>query len=439
MTYVLPKSALSVVDLFAGCGGFSLGLEQAGFTPIYVNELNDHARATYLINRLERFDWFAEGLDREKWLNPFSSSDVKHLVKKAYMEELQRTFRSMFGIPHGGIDLIVGGPPCQGFSGIGHRRSYAVEKRELPSNHLFKDMARAISQLRPRAFIFENVRGLLTSRWSADGKNGEIWRAVKKAFVDIGEYKLGAELLYAKNYGVAQNRPRIVLVGIRRDIAGSVTYRDEIDLIDETGISSGLLPKGQQERTPNLIELLGDLVDPSYENGGRTEVYPSEWSNDFQKQMRASSNGCKTAKKGDPVTEHDYSKHSPKVRSRFEAMQDGRKIMPTKKFAQRLLPMEWGKLGPSITVTSLPDDYVHFSQPRSLTVREWARLQGFPDWYQFKGPRTTGGMRRAGNPIDGIHSRELPKYTQIGNAVPVPMAKAIGIHLAQILRDNTSR
>jgi len=107
--------------------------------------------------------------------------------------------------------------------------------------------------------------------------------------------------------------------------------------------------------------------------------------------------------------------------------------LQTKKFAQRVLPSVWGSEGPTITATSLPDDYVHFSQPRTLTVREWARLQGFPDYYEFAGSRTTGGIRRAGNPREGNFSRELPKYTQIGNAVPVPLAKAVGEHFVKIL------
>ena len=123
----------------------------------------------------------------------------------------------------------------------------------------------------------------------------------------------------------------------------------------------------------------------------------------------------------------DYSK-----KEREEA-----KIYKTKKFSQRVLPARWENgSGPWMTATSLPDDYVHYDQDRSLTVREWARIQTFPDWYKFCGKRTTGGIRRAGRPGENIHDRELPKYTQIGNAVPVKLAEAIGEHFAQILKKN---
>ena len=107
--------------------------------------------------------------------------------------------------------------------------------------------------------------------------------------------------------------------------------------------------------------------------------------------------------------------------------------MKTKKFVQRVIPKVWGKNGPNITATSLPDDFVHYSQPRSLTVREWARLQLFPDWYEFAGNRTTGGRKRAGDFTNGDWKRETPKYTQIGNAVPVKLSEEIGIHLKKIL------
>ena len=142
--------------------------------------------------------------------------------------------------------------------------------------------------------------------------------------------------------------------------------------------------------------------------------------------------------KGDSLTEHDYSKHKPHVREKFRHMiRSGGKIPPrfqTKKFSQKVLTPIWRENGPNITATSLPDDYVHWSQPRTLTVREWARLQTFPDWYEFKGKRTTGGIRRAGNPREAIHEREVPKYTQIGNAVPVQLANILGQHFRAILR-----
>ena len=105
----------------------------------------------------------------------------------------------------------------------------------------------------------------------------------------------------------------------------------------------------------------------------------------------------------------------------------------TMKFSQKLLKARWEKSGPNITATSLQDDFVHWEQPRTLTVREWARLQTFPDWYKFMGKRTTGSLRRAGNPRELNFERDVPKYTQIGNAVPVSLAEQIGKHFAKIL------
>lgn len=141
--------------------------------------------------------------------------------------------------------------------------------------------------------------------------------------------------------------------------------------------------------------------------------------------------------KGSPLTEQEYSRHSPQIRKKFEHMLINEGGIPddmkTKKFAQRVLPRQWHKTGPNITATSLPDDYVHYEQPRTPTVREWARIQTFPDWYKFAGPRTTGGRRRAGDPDAGLWDRDVPKYTQIGNAVPVLLAQKIAGHIKNIL------
>ena len=105
----------------------------------------------------------------------------------------------------------------------------------------------------------------------------------------------------------------------------------------------------------------------------------------------------------------------------------------TKKFSQKVLKPVWEDSGPNITITSLADDYVHWAQPRTLTVRECARLQGFPDWYEFRGSRTTGGIRRSGDPTKKNFDRDLPKYTQIGNAVPVKLAYETGKNFYKIL------
>lgn len=422
----MDRKSLKVMDLFAGCGGLSLGLEQAGFTPIFVNELNDDARATYIQNRAAAHEWLVEP--------GFHSSDVKNMVlNKKYLSALEKRLSSTFGIHHEELDLLVGGPPCQGFSGIGHRRSYSVDKEQLPSNHLFQDMAAIIHRLRPKAFLFENVRGLLNSKWNSAGEKGEIWQEVLRTYQRIPGYSVAYSLVLAKDYGVPQNRPRILMVGIRDDVGTGITREGKAD----DAIARGYLP-APTGGAPDLIDLLGDLIDPDYVNGGSTTRYPEPARKAIQKLLRTPQAGGTPFRKGDPVSEHDYSKHSDHILAKFRAMHlsvDGRvpAQFQTKKFAQRVLPSHWGSSGPTITATSLADDYVHFSQPRILTVREWARLQMFPDWYQFAGKRTTGGIRRAGNPREGIFDREVPKYTQIGNAVPVGLARAVGEHLKQVL------
>lgn len=416
---------LTFIDLFAGCGGLSLGLEQAGFHPLFVNELNNDALCSYLRNRDGEYSYLKDEL--------FHCNDVKELVlDKTKARKVQKGIEGLHGvsIKNGDVDLVVGGPPCQGYSGIGHRRSYSVDKEQLPSNHLYEDMAYIVATYKPKIFLFENVKGILSAKWKTDGVKGEIWNDVFATFAALKGYSINFSLVRAKDYGVPQNRPRVLLVGIRNDVAEKAK-----DVIAQSSEAGGYLPNPVGV-APDLIDLLGDLLDPNFQNGGRTELYPSRVRNEIQKYFRTDRKG-KTIGIHGAVSEHEYSNHAPHVLEKFKYMllNDG-EIPPhlkTKKFAQRLLPTRWGNDGPTITATSLADDYVHFAQPRVLTVREWARLQGFPDWYEFSGSRTTGGMRRAGNPRLGIFDRELPKYTQIGNAVPVFLARAVGEHFKRIL------
>ncbi|MDA2989156.1 MAG: DNA cytosine methyltransferase [Actinomycetota bacterium] len=409
------------IDLFAGCGGLSLGFERAGFETVFVNELHPVAMQTFVSNRPS-----SHVVDRHNQCNDILTLTQQPGELDAFAGRMRRE--------HGEIDVVVGGPPCQGFSGIGHRRSFDLTKEDIPSNHLYREMARLIAAVAPRAFVFENVKGLLNSKWTPGGTNGEIWLDVQHTFNMIESmvgrrsvgYKTGWSLLHAKDYGVPQNRPRVILVGIREDQMPSSM---------PVGLGSGFLPSPTSV-APDLVDLLGDLVDPSWQPGGATLTYPSGARNAAQRLMRTGLHG-RVLPKGAKLSDHEYSNHKPEIVEKFRYMiANGGEIpeaMQTKKFAQRVLPARWGDRGPTITATSLADDYVHFTQPRVPTVREWARLQTFPDWYQFAGRRTTGGRRRAGDPDAGIWTRDLPKYTQIGNAVPVQLAEAIGSHIMKLL------
>ena len=406
------------IDLFAGCGGLSLGLEQAGFYPVYVNELNKDALETYLINREIEYPHLRD--------QKFHSNDIKECINEKFFKQLKINLRKEFGTSK--VDLVCGGPPCQGFSGIGIRRSYSVDKEQLPSNHLYQDMSYFIHKMQPKIFLFENVEGLLSSKWNKEGVRGEIFKDVLKTFQNLKGYDVKYKLVHAKDYGVPQNRPRVLIVGIK-----STIVKNHIDDMD--AVSGGFLPDIIGDY-PNLKEIFSDIIDKDFEYGGETKIYPSNPKTSWQADLRTMPNG-KLLSKGDPMTEHEYSNHNQRTRAKFQSMINNKGVIAdefkTKKFAQRLLPREWGNKGPTITITSLPDDFVHYEQARTPTVRECARMQTFPDWYKFAGKRTTGGIRRAGNPRQNIFDREVPKYTQIGNAVPVKLAKEIGLHFRKIL------
>ncbi len=427
------KNTFTCIDLFAGCGGLSLGLEQAGFTPILFSELNLNAAETYMANRKDE-EIIPVG-------DVYSLTDANLAILKSYWKQHR-------GIHD--IDLVCGGPPCQGFSGIGHRRTFHLEKKDIPSNQLFQEMIRVIKAVRPKVFLFENVKGLLVAKWSANGRNGEIFQQVYSEFSQIPGYTVRYELVHAKHYGIPQNRPRILMIGLRHDVfwsAEQLSFFDappkslasydsgRIELPKPNAVASGFLPEPSGV-PPTIVDLLSDLEDPDYLGKGETAVYLSAPKSEFQRMLRTLPNGVILGK-GDALTDQEYSQHRPEIRKKFEHMiaHNGEipEAMRTKKFAQRVLPKFWPHDGPNITACSLPEDYVHYCQPRGPTVREWARIQTFPDWYIFTGSRTTGGRRRAGDPSIGLWTRDVPRYTQIGNAVPVLLARKVGEHVIKML------
>jgi DNA (cytosine-5)-methyltransferase 1 len=410
----MPKKPLTCIDLFAGCGGLSLGLEQAGFKPLLFCELNNSAAETYEANRPDR------GIQSYRDIKSLTNGKLDRHLDEWKRAKIQR------------VDLVCGGPPCQGYSGIGHRRTHKVTREEVPSNYLYREMIRVIRKVKPRMFLFENVRGLLSGRWTPAGHKGEIWEDIRGSFERIPGYTVRWKLVHAKEYGVPQNRPRVLLVGIS----------DELGWADSPALAAGGLLPEPSATPPDPVDVWSDIVDDDYLRKRSTDRYPEEPRSAFQLEMRTTQNG-RVLKIGDQLFDHEYSQHSPRIRKKFMHMLRHAGSIPenmrTKKFAQRLITERWGLDGPNITATSLPDDFVHYQQPRSLTVREWARLQTFPDWYQFKGPRTTGGTRRAGTPSLGYWGREVPKYTQIGNAVPVRLARALGVHFKLLLEHSAFR
>ena len=152
-------------DLFAGCGGLSTGLEFAGFNPILVSELNDDARESFVVNRSTTL-----GGEKFSQLKDLHFGDVSELLRGlegtfALLHELFRTQSKT--VESLNLDLLCGGPPCQGYSGIGHRRSYHVDKKDIPSNRLYEKMAELIERSQPKLFLFENVKGILSGRCGA--------------------------------------------------------------------------------------------------------------------------------------------------------------------------------------------------------------------------------------------------------------------------------
>jgi DNA (cytosine-5)-methyltransferase 1 len=472
------------IDIFAGCGGLSRGFEWAGYDCIAFNELNKDAADTFAAN-------FPEALRLDGGIETALSTSVLDEVILPLIKQ------------HKGLDILSGGPPCQGYSGIGHRRTHPMSKRDIPTNHLYTEMIRVIRKTQPKVFVFENVEGILTAAWYDfseeknllkkwnDGENytisqlksftkslgisikakrkkemllearaklkdlakghleehrGEIFRDVWTSFSNIEGYVAQPTLLHAYGFGVPQNRPRVMIMGIREDILENSNIQPAIFNPEDSSRSyasqlrnnGGFFPTWDEGNVnaPDLIDVISDLDFTGWAEN--EPFYQKPADSDYQKSLRA---GVQTDDNGREIlTDHLFSNHKPKTVKRFKYMlkhnitkqSDLPKEMRTNKFNQKPLPPRW-ETKPTMTVTSMPDDYIHYAKPRSFSVREWARMQSFPDKHVFCGKRTTGGPRRAGNPSEGLWDREVPKYTQIGNAVPPLMAKAIGDTVSSIL------
>lgn len=407
------KNSLNFVDLCAGCGGLSLGLLNAGWTGLFAVEKNEDAFATLAHNLLGKrrphFTW-------PSWLerSPHSLEDLT--VKHA---DQLRGLR-------GQVDLLAGGPPCQGFSTFGRRKAHD------PRNQVFRHYLKIVELLQPDMVLMENVRGIL-SPFKGDGapkdKNGQplIYAEIIKEALNEN-YDVWSDIVHSKDFGVPQTRPRFILIGVRKD-----SRRDRLT-IDPFQILARNRPHflrsiGLKDSPTTVRQALADLCkaghrleDCSETPGFQKGAYGNQ-SSDYQRLMHGDLNGAL-------ADSHRFARHRPSTVEKFAWLQShcdkGKKleqaergIYANKKHTTYILHPGL----PAPTVTTLPDDMIHYSEPRILTVREMARLQSFPDWFEFKGKYTTGGDRR---------TKECPRYTQVGNAVPPLLAEAIGIALLDV-------
>ena len=417
---------MTFVDLFAGCGGLSLGLLSSGWKGLFAIEQGPDAFKTLRHNLVDegdhnrgrpRFDW-------PSWL------DIEPKEIRRFIVDHRANLRALQGVVH----LVAGGPPCQGFSFAGRRTG------KDPRNELFKHHLEIVDLVRPRVVLLENVQGIDTAFGAKEARNKKRRGRPRKSYAckirhALAEhgYEVQQELVKAADFGVPQFRPRYFTVGIRQDLFEAHETPGFCRLLHDLRMeflrSRGL----PTDRLVTVADAISDLEtegretvpckDPESPPGFREIVYGSP-SSFYQRLMRAGMNGQAPNSlrlvNHRPETVARFRRILDTCRKGVQLSEDDRERLGIKKTA--IAPLAPDR--PSHTLTTLPDDLLHYGEPRIHTVREHARLQSFPDWFEFRGKYTTGGDRRV---------RECPRYTQVGNAVPPLLAEAMGEALRAIL------
>ena len=394
---------LTYIDLFSGCGGLALGLHNAGWKGLFTVEKSKDAFLTLKHNLLDinsNFNW-------PSWL-PKQNHDINSVI--AEHEEDLISLR-------GTISLIAGGPPCQGFSMAGRRR----EKDDR--NKLIDSYIKFIELVQPKVLFFENVKGF-TIGFKKDNKRGQAYSIyVVNKLKKLG-YDVHGEIVDFSEFGVPQKRQRYILVGTK--------YGQSKDFFSEILNNRANFFKSKNiNDTTSLNDAISDLLKS---NG--TKDSPDTKSFQAGVYTKSKSSYQKLMREDKPLTNkiadsHRFAKHKQETIEKFQYILDNGvanknisdEIKAKFKMKKRtVVPL--CKKSPTPTLTTLPDDYIHYCEPRILTVREYARIQSFPDSYEFKAGYTTGGERRK---ID------VPRYTQIGNAIPPLFAEQAGIILKDMI------
>ena len=354
-----------------------LGLEMAGFNTIVATELHPDPCKTIKHN-FPRV--------------PIICTDIKNLSGLDLIHKA--------GLPSDAeVDLVAGGPPCQGFSNAG------LKDPDDPRNSLIGEFIRIIEEIRPRFFLMENVEGLRNLH------NGRIFEKVMKHF-NKTNYYIKWKVLFAADYGIPQMRKRLFIVGSRD--------AQEFDFPEPTHYSNNTLQKDlfNKKLKPyvTVSEALEDI--PFIEQNEICTSYREMPVSEYAKSLRGEA---------EFLLNHQASKHRKETAEYYALIPSGgnwlnipENLRKNKQGMQR-----WPLNGLSRTITTEPTDFIHPVQNRIPTIRELARIQSFPDWYEFLGQRTTGNkMRRLGY---------CSQSQQVGNAVPPLLAKAVGYEIIKAL------
>ncbi len=426
----MNTTAPRFIDVFAGAGGLSLGLMMAGWRGLFAVEKSPMAFQTLKHNLVDQEDNLS--FEWPDWL-PKEAIDIQTLLEK-YREQL---------VALRGIDLLAGGPPCQGFSVAGKRR-YDDER-----NLLFEQYLELVKLIKPHMLLVENVQGFAKSFTKTEsGANGkEIHEKdfnadeeLRRRLIEEMDYiPFKRYIVKAKDFGVPQLRPRYILIAIRKELLLHDPLLDPFNILHgmrEKFLSKCLLPVDReitlQEAISDLERAHGDVecIESGMSNFRQGIYGPIQRQNPYQKLLRQHRNSD-PIEAGQVADSHRFANHTLEVEARFRRIisefrpgiqlnsEDRKKLGLNKHRIAPLAPNE-----ACHTLTSLPDDLVHYSEPRIPTVREYARIQSFPDWFEFKAKYTTGDKHRR---------EQVPRYTQVANAVPPLLAEAIGLALREYL------
>jgi len=392
------KQPLRTLDLFCGAGGITEGFRQAGYVSVYGNDVMPEAIETFKLN------------------HPEAVADCRSIEKVDPAEIRQR-----LDLEPGELDVLVGGPPCQGFS-INAPGRFLSD----PRNALFRHYERFLEEFQPKTFLFENVPGLLSL---GDGK---VYRQILEIFTGLG-YHVTAKILFAAHYGVPQERWRLILLGSRfGEIQHPEPTHFAVGRANFRGGSTMTFQLAEKDRARlkpyvPVKEAIGDLPVLQMGEGAELVSYTVEACNEYAKMMRNGSAqtfnhiAAKLSKQN--AERMKYVKPGGSWRDiphelLPKGMQRARKSDHTKRYGrlhnERLSGTMMTKCDPHWGTVFLPD------QDRTLTVREAARFQSFPDTYRFVGSRVS-------------------QYEQVGNAVPVLMAKALADELRRHLAANAEK